>query len=73
MILPNKFTNFTESILSRFPLLLKSIVDQIHINDLYINTQDDFEDVNEFIFTLDGLYALKKINFDSETGIIRKC
>jgi hypothetical protein len=49
MILPNKFTTFKESTLSRLPLLLETISDQIHIDDLYDTTQNHFEDVSEFI------------------------
>jgi|LSQX01.3.fsa_nt_gb hypothetical protein len=71
MRLPSKVTSFKESSLSKFP----SLLDAINKNDLspyelYEVTKECFENIEDFIETLDYLYALNKISFEKENGRI---
>ena len=66
MRLPNKVINYNESILSKFPIILKYLKEKPYkVNDLYQNSRQYFKDINEFIETLDALYALKTINLNN--------
>lgn len=69
MITPSKFISFEQSILSKLPTLL---VEQrrIGIHDLYSAVADEFEGIDQFIFTLDVLYVLDKINIDFDSGVV---
>ncbi|WP_408734220.1 ABC-three component system middle component 7 [Paraburkholderia bannensis] len=68
MITPSKFISFEQSILSRLPVLCIDMK-TIAIRDLYALTTDHFAAVDEFLYALDVLYILNKINinFDSES------
>ncbi|WP_350029608.1 ABC-three component system middle component 7 [Caballeronia sp. ATUFL_M1_KS5A] len=69
MITPSKFISFEKSILSRLPFLCVD-ADQISIRDLYALTADHFAAIDEFLYALDVLYILNKINIDFESEII---
>jgi len=67
MIYPNKNIRFEESIIYKMISILeqreKSI---INIHELYNETKSSFENTDEFIISLDVLYALDMINVDFE-------
>ena len=67
MQLPNKLYSYNYSVLSKFPILLKSLQKG---DVLFMSNQDKFESINDFIETLDALYALRKIDYDDEKGVI---
>ena len=69
MKLPSKVISFKESSLSKFSLLLNKINEKkLSPHDLYEETKKYFENVEDFIETLDYLYALNKIYFETENG-----
>lgn len=71
MQLPNKLYSYSNSILSKFPIVLKSLQKgDVQVLYLYTSNQDEFESINDFIETLDALYALRKIEYDVEKGVI---
>lgn len=72
MKLPNKLFSYKESIISKFPIILQKLSDKkdISIFDLYRDTNQNFEDISEFLETLDCLYALGKLDYDSKLGRI---
>lgn len=63
MITPNKFISFDQSVLAKLPAML---VDEktIGIHDLYTKVSNVFENVDEFMYALDVLYVLNKVNVD---------
>jgi hypothetical protein len=67
MIYPNKNIRFEESIIYKMISVLeqqdKSI---INIHELYNETKTKFNNTDEFIISLDVLYALDMINVDFE-------
>lgn len=71
MRLPSKVTSFKESSLSRFPILISKLSkNDISPYELYEATCKHFENIEDFIDTLDYLYAIGKISFDKENGRI---
>ena len=69
--LPNKLYSYNYSVLSKFPILLKSLQKgDVQVLSLFMSNQDKFESINDFIETLDALYALRKIDYDDEKGVI---
>ncbi|WP_017756039.1 ABC-three component system middle component 7 [Calidifontibacillus oryziterrae] len=69
MIIPNKITPFKESIISKIPYVL-NVLQQQNENpvDLWEKVQSHFEDINEFILTLDVAFVLSALEYleDSE-------
>lgn len=62
MRLPSKVTPYSQSTLSKFPPVLKQLADQdLRPAGLYKKVKSHFEDVNEFLDTLDCLFALGQI------------
>ena len=65
MQLPNKLYSYNYSVLSKFPILLKSLQKgDVQVLSLFMSNQDKFESINDFIETLDALYALRKIDYN---------
>jgi hypothetical protein len=71
MIYPNKNIRFEESIIYKMISVLEQR-DQLSINihDLYNETKSKFKNTDEFIISLDVLYALDMINVDFENETI---
>ncbi len=70
MKLPSKIINYNESILSKFPVILEKLRDcNMCPFRIYHELKSEFKNVEEFIETLDCLYALNKIKF-LEEGVI---
>lgn len=68
MRLPSKITSYKDSLLNKFPLLMKNIEkDGISIYELYEITKKYFDDIEQFIDALDYLYVLNKIELDKES------
>lgn len=71
MRLPSKITSYKESSLSKFPFLLDKLnEDGLSVYELYEVTNKNFKSIEEFIDTLDYLFALRKIESDRESGRI---
>lgn len=66
MLFPSKFTSFQESIIYKMILILEVKEEKTNVNLLYQKLKDKFTGIDEFIFALDGLYALGYINIDGE-------
>ncbi|MBP5789523.1 MAG: hypothetical protein J6W29_04740 [Neisseriaceae bacterium] len=67
MRLPSKVTSYNESVLSKFPIILKilSEYDKTPL-DLYSETKEYFNDIPEYMDTLDCLFALGEIVFNEK-------
>jgi len=69
MILPNKIVQFDESIISKLPLILSLLEEQsFEVLTLYTKTKRYFEDINQFVITLDVLFVLGKVEIDKNSG-----
>lgn len=71
MKLPSKITSYEESVLSKFVPILTVLQNvDIGIFPLYEITAKYFCNVEEFIDTLDCLFALQKIIYDAEQEVL---
>jgi len=71
MQLPSKLFNYSESILSQFPVVLKVLEkESLPAGILYMRLQKHFSSINDFIEVLDALYALEKIDYDEEKEVL---
>ncbi|HUN03428.1 MAG TPA: hypothetical protein PLS00_11275 [Niabella sp.] len=67
MIYPNKNIRFEESIIYKMISILEEREKLIiNIHELYNETKNKFKNTDEFIISLDVLYALDMINVDFE-------
>lgn len=71
MKLPNKVTSYQESILSKLTVLLDILsVRDLSLIELYFNTKQYFSDTLEFIDTIDCLFALNKLEYNENLGVL---
>lgn len=72
MILPSKLFTYRESAVSKMPLILDCIKNEpMQALDLYKHIARNVNGVSEFMDVLDCLYALRRIEYDSEKGVLR--
>lgn len=64
MIVPNKTIPYNVSLLSKLPIILRRLRIPAHPVELYHELQSNFDDLSQFLLTLDVLYVLGKISFD---------
>ncbi|WP_414653458.1 ABC-three component system middle component 7 [Herbaspirillum sp.] len=67
MITPNKFTTFDASVLSKLPLLLSIGVKKISIEKLFAETEKHFSGADQFLYAIDVLYVLGRIELNEVT------
>lgn len=71
MKLPSKITSYKESVLSKFPPVLAVIQSaDIGVFALYTATAKYFSGIEEFMDTLDCLFALNKVTYDAEREVL---
>ncbi|MEZ8824333.1 ABC-three component system middle component 7 [Vibrio amylolyticus] len=73
MITPTKSTPLEHSIIYKMTHILSVNFTTISVSDLYKKTRKKFDCIDEFVWSLDVLYILGKIEMDKENGIIKKC
>jgi len=66
MLFPSKFTSFEDSVINKMILILETEHKSIGLIDLYNQLKNKFISIDEFIFALDGLYALGYIEMEEE-------
>ncbi len=66
MKLPNKLFDYNESIISKFPIVLNVLQEEenLTIYELYIHVIHKFNDITEFIETVECLFILGKIEYN---------
>ena len=71
MRLPSKITSYSESVISKFPPILLVLENSdVGTVALYEATMKNFSNVEEFLDTLDCLFALRKIRYDADREVI---
>ena len=72
MILPSKLFSYNQSILPKAVLVAKTLKDGDQgVSELFENLQDQFSGVDEFMDAVDCLYAIRRVELDSERRILR--
>lgn len=73
MIFPNKITPFQNSIISKVVYILDELsIESLEILVLYNKVSKHFEDLDQFILTLDVLFLLEKIEFDEKWEVLKR-
>jgi hypothetical protein len=71
MLLPNKVIPFKESVISYFPSILTELENKdMTAKSLYDTVKSKIKDIGVFLEVLDSLYALGKIDFNKEEGML---
>jgi hypothetical protein len=72
MQLPNKLFTYSESILSKLPIILKALEKEpLSVSSLYIKLQNQIPSINEYIEILDALYSLNRVEYCDEQEVLR--
>ena len=71
MRLPSKVTPYRNSILSKFPAVMKILAQEdITPGDLFQKVKKSEIDLADFIIILDGLYLLGRVELVREKGVL---
>ncbi|MBN8046926.1 hypothetical protein J0A94_03730 [Paraclostridium bifermentans] len=71
MIVPNKIINYKQSIIYKMIKIMEfENSKNLKINDLYIKCSNYYDGIDEFIYSLETLYLLDKIDIDFDKGEI---
>jgi len=71
MMLPNKTISYDNSVISKFPIILKLLQNKksVKAGVLYKSLKKNFSSIHVFVQTLDCLFALGKIKFNDNEEI----
>lgn len=62
MRFPSKVTSYNDSILSKFPLVIKELtIEDLTPEKLFLRLKSKMDDINEFIDILSCLFAINEI------------
>ena len=71
MRLPSKITSYGESVISKFPPVLSVLQGaDTGVFALYEATMKHFSGIEEFMDTLDCLFALQRVKYDEEREVL---
>jgi len=71
MIVPNKVIRLNESIIGKMTIILKFLSEkEMTVKELFFITQDHFDEIDEFIYSLDALFLLDAIQVDFDKGVV---
>jgi hypothetical protein len=73
MITPNKAIPFKDSIIFKMLVILDEDFKEMTLVELYEKTKSEFIEIDEFIYSIDTLYVLGKIELNIDQGMIKKC
>jgi len=73
MITPSKTIPFKSSVIFKMMFILDRDFEVIPVLELYKETKNHFSGLEEFIYAVDVLYILGKVDVDPELGKISKC
>ena len=73
MITPNKTIPLKSSVIYKITYILEKDFESIYLTDLYSEVIGKFEDVDEFLYSIDVLFLLNLVDVDFELGKISKC
>ena len=71
MRLPNKVITYNESVLPTLPLALLALREKdLTPKELYERLKGSVNDIGEFVEVIDCLYALGRVELDSDRGVL---
>lgn len=73
MIVPNKAVPIKESVIYKMLSIMDLEFSAISVSALYAEVSGKFDGITDFVYALDVLFLLGKIEFDEAAGILFKC
>lgn len=71
MRLPSKITSYRESVISKFPPILSVLQNSdMGVLALYESTMKYFSGIEDYLDTLDCLFALRRVRYDAEREVL---
>ena len=71
MRVPNKIYTYNDSIISKFPVILRELKkEELSVLSLYKRVETQIEGINEYLQILDYLFAMNKIEMDYKKGVL---
>lgn len=70
-MLPSKVVSIEDSILWKLPYIIEALKKCDTLPELYSQVINKVHDINEFLFSLDILYALNIIDDYNEKGVVK--
>ena len=71
MRLPSKITSYRESVISKFPPILSVLQNSdMGVLALYESTMKYFSGIEDYLDTLDCLFALRRVRYDAECEVL---
>ncbi len=71
MITPNKVLSLRESALGRVALIMQQNQKSVDLVALYRSVADDFESIDQFLFALDILFVVGRIDVNLTTRSVK--
>ncbi|WP_299492355.1 ABC-three component system middle component 7 [uncultured Shewanella sp.] len=73
MITPSKTIPLKESIIFKMTYILDVEFEETSLSEIYKKTKAKFIDLEEFIYAIDILFVLGKIEVNLDLGKVKKC
>lgn len=74
MLLPNKMISYSDSVISKFSVVLTELQKKSqNIHELYKKHKKEFESIQNYIEVLNCLFALNKIQIDEISEEVKLC
>lgn len=71
MRVPNKIYTYNDSIISKFPLILKEVKkEELSVLSLYKIVKSQLDGIDEYLQILDYLFAMNKIEMDYKEEVL---
>lgn len=71
MRLPSKITSYRESVISKFSPILSALQNSdMGVLALYESTMKYFSGIEDYLDTLDCLFALRRVRYDAEREVL---
>ena len=72
MIVPDKITPFRKSIIYKLPVIIEILrKGEMKPEELWISVQNHFDDINEYILSLEVAYILGVVELDNKSEVLR--
>lgn len=71
---PNKIVNYKNSVIQKFPIILIELRNEEQsVYELYKKARGSFDNISEYVETLDCLFSLNLIDYDTRTRRLQLC
>lgn len=73
MITPGKAVPLKDSVIFKMLSIVEMDFIEADLVDIYNATKSKFDCIDEFLYSIDVLYILNKLDVDFKSGVVKKC